>query len=44
MTAELCGDDDTKWNEASIAVKEALNARIALWDGILISIKAHVIA
>jgi hypothetical protein len=35
MTADLCGDDDHKWIEATIAVKEALKARIALWDGIL---------
>ena len=39
MTAELCGDDDAKWTEATSAVKEALQARIALWDGILMSIK-----
>ncbi|MDB5060796.1 MAG: hypothetical protein JWP67_639, partial [Mucilaginibacter sp.] len=39
MTAELCGDDNTKWTEATTAVKEALQARIALWDGILMSIK-----
>jgi hypothetical protein len=42
MTAELCGDDDDKWDEAFIAVTEALNARIALWDGILADIKAPV--
>jgi hypothetical protein len=35
MTAELCGDDDNKWIEATTAVKEALQERIALWDGIL---------
>jgi hypothetical protein len=35
MTAELCGDDDSKWIEATEAVKEALQERIALWDGIL---------
>ncbi len=42
MTAELCGDADSKWLEATIAVKEALQARIALWDGILDAIKAPV--
>jgi hypothetical protein len=44
MTAELCGDDDAKWQEATIAVKEALSARIALWDGILEKIKAVELA
>ena len=39
MTAELCGDDDNKWNEAADAVKLALLARISLWDGILATIK-----
>jgi hypothetical protein len=43
MTADLCGDDDKKWNEALVAVKEALQARIALWNGILNSIRAHVV-
>ncbi|SDD68808.1 Protein of unknown function [Mucilaginibacter pineti] len=42
MTAELCGNDDTKWQEATVAVQEALQERIALWDGILTSIKAQV--
>ncbi|MDB5112300.1 MAG: hypothetical protein JWR67_3414 [Mucilaginibacter sp.] len=35
MTADLCGDDDAKWEEATEAVKEALKERIALWNGIL---------
>lgn len=35
MTTGLCGDDENKWDEAAIAVKEALHERIALWDGIL---------
>jgi len=40
MTADLCGDDDEKWKEATIAVKQALQARIDLWDGILATIIA----
>lgn len=42
MTAELCGDDDTKWQEATQAVEAALTARIDLWDGILQAIEAPV--
>jgi hypothetical protein len=40
MTAELCGDDDVKWQEAVSAVNEALNSRIQLWDGICSSLNA----
>jgi len=42
MTAELCGDDDVKWQKATHAVENALRARIALWDGILNAITADV--
>jgi len=42
MTAELCGDDDKKWEEAFEAVQNALTARIALWDGILAVIEEPV--
>ncbi len=42
MTAELCGEDDAKWQEAIVAVKQALLARVKLWDGILDAIKAPV--
>jgi hypothetical protein len=42
MTADLCGDDDSKWAEATLAVKQALQARINLWDGILNAITAPV--
>jgi hypothetical protein len=34
MTEQLC-DTEAKWVEATEAVKKALVARIALWDGIL---------
>jgi pyrroloquinoline quinone (PQQ) biosynthesis protein C len=43
MTAELCDDDDDKWKQATQAVKQALTARIALWDGILAEIKAEIV-
>lgn len=39
MTAELCGTDTHKWGEATIAIKDALQRRIALWDAILEKIK-----
>ena len=34
MTAELCGNDDNKWQEVSEASVTALQKRIMLWDGI----------
>lgn len=34
MTTSLCGDDDYKWQEATEAVKTALQSRIQLWDAI----------
>lgn len=33
---ELCGEDDQKWKEAELAAKSALEARFALWDGMLL--------
>lgn len=44
MTAQLCGDDPVKWQEATAAVKSALAARIQLWDAIAARIQAAVIA
>jgi hypothetical protein len=34
MTAELCGLDVQRWQEATVAVEAALKARIALWDSV----------
>lgn len=33
---ELCGEDDKKWEEAEKAAKSVLEARFALWDGMLL--------
>ncbi|MEY9890181.1 pyrroloquinoline quinone (PQQ) biosynthesis protein C [Catenulispora sp. MAP5-51] len=38
MLADLCGDDDKKWDECAETVTRALRARAALWDGILAAI------
>ena len=34
MTANLCGNDEAKWQEAETAIVESLQQRIKLWDGI----------
>lgn len=34
MTAAICGDDEAKWQECLAATKDALSARIALWDAV----------
>ena len=38
MLADLCGDDDAKWEECADTVNAALAARARLWDGILAAI------
>lgn len=38
MLADLCGDDDQKWQEAADTVNTALAARQKLWSGILTAI------
>jgi hypothetical protein len=35
MVSELCGDDESKWNEAAAAAKKALEMRYLLWDAIV---------
>lgn len=42
MTAAVCGDDATKWEESLAATKDALTARIALWDGVYKQLKQPV--
>ena len=40
MISELCGNDETKWQEAQEAAKQALEARLAFWDAITLKLKA----
>ena len=41
MLADLCGDDDVKWQQTTDTVNQALTARAALWSGILVAINAR---
>ncbi len=41
MLADLCGDDDTKWQECADTVNAALAARANLWDEILAAVKGR---
>ncbi|MFM7357379.1 MAG: DUF3050 domain-containing protein [Sediminibacterium sp.] len=34
MTENLCGEDPEKWKEATAAVKQCLQKRLHLWDGV----------
>ena len=39
MIEELCGDNQQMWDECLVVSKQALEKRIALWDGILQTIR-----
>jgi hypothetical protein len=39
MLADLCGDDEEKWQDCVGAVISTLTARVRLWDGITAAIK-----
>jgi hypothetical protein len=41
MVADLCGDDETLWEQAASAAEAAITARLALWDGIYTAIHNH---
>lgn len=41
MLIDLCGSDDGKWAECAKTVQSAMEARYALWDGILAAINAQ---
>jgi hypothetical protein len=40
MLSSLCGSDAAKWREAETTAREAIRARLALWDGVLGDIRA----
>lgn len=35
LLAEVCGDDDLRWQQAEQAATDALRARLGLWDGVV---------
>lgn len=39
MLEELCADDSGRWEEARACARSALEARLALWDGVLAVIR-----
>lgn len=41
MTANLCGEDPQKWQEAEAAIVASLNMRVLLWDGVYDTIMAR---
>jgi hypothetical protein len=43
MLADLCGDDDTKWQACAETVNLALTARTRLWDGVLRAVRREAV-
>ena len=41
MVTELCGSDPEHWREAEQAAIAAIEARLALWDGILATLPSR---
>ncbi len=39
MVADLCGDDEAKWDACADTINTALAARARLWDAILAAIE-----
>jgi hypothetical protein len=39
--ALVCGDDARRWEEAETAARRALQARVALWDGVLAQLRSR---
>jgi hypothetical protein len=39
MLADLCADEDSRWDECVTTINTALEARLRLWDGILAAIE-----
>ena len=40
MLSTVCGNDPSRWRDAQFAASQALEARLALWDGVLAEIEA----
>jgi Protein of unknown function (DUF3050) len=40
MLAAVCGDNQQHWEEALVAARESLGARLALWDGLIDELKS----
>lgn len=36
LLKNLCGDDEQKWEQSTLAAEKALLARISLWDGLVV--------